>query len=109
MTRRDELINIIPDESIDLVKSVIDDVVFLERRLTELKGLPCIEVNPKNNITKIKSGLSEFSIQGLDAEEYPSVPTIEAKFKFKIEFFQKKDEINERKNRPFSGYSGGDR
>ena len=48
MTRRDELINIIPDESIDLVKSVIDDVVFLERRLTELKALPFIEVNPKN-------------------------------------------------------------
>ena len=48
MTRRDELIAIIPEESMELVKSVIDDVVFLEERLTELKVLPFIEVNPKN-------------------------------------------------------------
>ena len=48
MNRRNELIAIIPEESYDLVKSVIDDVVFLEERLTELKELPFIEVNPKN-------------------------------------------------------------
>ena len=48
MTRRDELMAIIPDESMELVNSVIDDVVFLEERLTELKKLPFIEVNPKN-------------------------------------------------------------
>ena len=48
MNRRDELIAIIPDESMELVTSVIDDVVFLENRLTELKKLPFIEVNPKN-------------------------------------------------------------
>ena len=48
MNRHDELINIIPDESLELVKSVVDDVIFLEERLTELKKLPFIEVNPKN-------------------------------------------------------------
>ena len=48
MSRREELVEIIPEESLDLVKSAIDDVVFLEERLTELKKLPFIEVNPKN-------------------------------------------------------------
>ena len=48
MNRRDELVAIIPEESLELVTSVIDDVVFLEERLTELKVLPFIEVNPKN-------------------------------------------------------------
>ena len=48
MNRRDELVAIIPEESLELVKSVVDDVVFLEERLTELKALPFIEVNPKN-------------------------------------------------------------
>ena len=48
MTRHDELINIIPEESLELVTSVIDDVIFLEERLDELKKLPFIEINPKN-------------------------------------------------------------
>jgi hypothetical protein len=48
MSRRNELVAIVPEESLDLVKSVIDDVIFLEERLTELKKLPFIEVNPKN-------------------------------------------------------------
>ena len=48
MNRRDELIKLVPEESLELVNSVIDDVVFLEDRLTELKKLPFIEVHPKN-------------------------------------------------------------
>ena len=44
----DELLAIIHEDSLELVKSVIEDVVFLEERLTELKKLPFIEVNPKN-------------------------------------------------------------
>lgn len=48
MNRRDELIALVPEESLELVKSVIDDVVFLEGRLDELKKLPFIEINPKN-------------------------------------------------------------
>ncbi len=48
MDRRSELVALIPEDSLELVSSVIDDVVFLEDRLTELKKLPFIEVNPKN-------------------------------------------------------------
>lgn len=48
MARRDELLNIVPDDSLELVSSVIDDIMFLEARLEELKKLPFIEVNPKN-------------------------------------------------------------
>lgn len=48
MSRRNELVAIVPEDSLELVKSVIDDVIFLEERLTELKKLPFIEVNPKN-------------------------------------------------------------
>lgn len=48
MNRREELLKIIPEDSIELVNSVLDDVVFLEDRLTELKKLPFIEVHPKN-------------------------------------------------------------
>lgn len=48
MSRREELVALIPEGSLELVNSVIDDAVFLEERLTELKKLPFIEVNPKN-------------------------------------------------------------
>ena len=48
MTRREELVALIPEDSLELVSSVIEDVVFLEDRLTELKKLPFIEVNSKN-------------------------------------------------------------
>ena len=48
MSRRDELVKIVPDESLELVSSVIDDILFLEARLVELKELPFIEINAKN-------------------------------------------------------------
>ena len=48
MNRRKELVELIPEDSLELVTSVIDDVIFLEERLTELKKLPFIEINPKN-------------------------------------------------------------
>jgi hypothetical protein len=48
MSRRDELVSIIPEDSLELVSSVIDDVVFLEERLTELKKLPFIQVHPQD-------------------------------------------------------------
>lgn len=50
MSRREELVKIIPDGSLELVGDVIDEVVFLEERLVELKKLPFIQVNPKNNM-----------------------------------------------------------
>lgn len=48
MNRREELVSLIPEDSLNLVISVVDDVIFLEKRLTELKQLPFIEVNAKN-------------------------------------------------------------
>jgi hypothetical protein len=48
MSRRDELVVIIPEDSMELVSSVIDDVVFLEDRLAELKKLPFIQVHPQD-------------------------------------------------------------
>ena len=48
MSRRDELVAIVPEDSLELVSSVIDDIVFLEERLTELKKLPFIQVHPQD-------------------------------------------------------------
>ena len=48
MDRREELIKIIPEDSLELVSSVIDDVVFLEGRLEELKKLPFIQVHSQD-------------------------------------------------------------
>lgn len=48
MSRKDELMNLIPKDSVPLVKDVIDRIVYLENKLTELEQLPFIEVNPKN-------------------------------------------------------------
>ena len=48
MTRREELVKIIPEDSLELVSSVIDDIIFLEVKLEELKKLPFIQVNPSN-------------------------------------------------------------
>ena len=50
MARREELVSIVPDESLDLVSKVIDDIVFLEAKLEELRKLPFIDVNPKNPV-----------------------------------------------------------
>ena len=50
MSRYDELMSIVPEDSVELVKSVVEDVVFLEERLEELKQLPFIEVNSKNPV-----------------------------------------------------------
>ena len=48
MNRRDELAAMIPDDSKGLVDDVLDQIVFLEGRLEELKALPFIQINPKN-------------------------------------------------------------
>lgn len=50
MSRREEILKIIPEDAKELVASVVDDVIFLEERLTELKKLPFIDVNPKNTM-----------------------------------------------------------
>lgn len=46
MDRLQELNNLIPEDSRELVKDVIEQIVFLEGKLTELKKLPFIQVHP---------------------------------------------------------------
>lgn len=51
MTRKDELMKVFKDldDVKEIITPMIDDVVFLEEKLTELRRLPFIRVNPKNN------------------------------------------------------------
>lgn len=51
MTRREELDEIfknVEENQRQLVSRLLDEVVFLEERMTELKKLPFVSVNPKN-------------------------------------------------------------
>lgn len=48
MSRRNELIELIPEDSKDLVSEVVDEIIFLEGKLNELKKLPFIQVDDKN-------------------------------------------------------------
>ena len=52
------------------------------RRLPD--GDVTISVNPSNYVTKIKSGSSEFNIQGIAPDEFPDAPILEEKFRFSI-------------------------
>ncbi len=65
--------------SIALESKMFGEII---RRLPD--GNLTISVNPSNNITKIQSGASEFNIQGLSANEYPSVPVLDEKFRFTL-------------------------
>lgn len=50
MTRKQELLKIFDqiDDAKGIIAPMIDDVVFLESQLDELRKLPFIRVNPKN-------------------------------------------------------------
>lgn len=49
MNRKEELIKCFTDaEALPIVTPLIDDVVFIESQLAELKKLPFIRVNPNN-------------------------------------------------------------
>lgn len=51
MARKEELLEIIcKNDSSNMIKAeqLIDEVVFIEERLVELKKLPFININPKN-------------------------------------------------------------
>ena len=48
MTRKDELTALVPEDSRELTADVIEEIVFLESKLKELKRLPFIKVNPQN-------------------------------------------------------------
>ena len=51
MTRKEELMKVFADmdDIKEIITPMIEDVVFLEEKLTELRRLPFIRVNPKNN------------------------------------------------------------
>lgn len=51
INRKDELLNLIPEDSKSLVVDIVDQIVFIESQLESLKKLPFIEVN-KNDPTK---------------------------------------------------------
>lgn len=46
MNRKDELLKIVGNET--LFSQLIDEIVFIENQLIELKKYPLINVNPKN-------------------------------------------------------------
>ena len=48
MSRREKLTELIGADSLDLLSDVVDEVMFLEDKLKELKVLPFINVNPQN-------------------------------------------------------------
>ena len=50
MSRRDELLKLVGDESLQLVSDVIEQILFLENKLTELKALPFIQVDKKDSM-----------------------------------------------------------
>ena len=54
MSRREELVKLVPDESLELVSDVLDEIIFLEDKLEELKKLPFIQVHPQD-VTKQRS------------------------------------------------------
>lgn len=65
--------------SVALASRMFGDII---RKLPD--GNISITVNEENSVTKIKGGISEFNIQGLIANEYPSPPVIEEMYSFKI-------------------------
>ena len=52
MSRKEELLSIldsVDEEQQTILKKLVDEIVFLEERMAELKELPFIRVHPKNN------------------------------------------------------------
>ena len=71
--------NVTESGTIALASKIFGDII---RKLPE--GDVSINVNEDNNVTKIKSGTSEFNIQGLSAGEYPAVPILDELFRFSL-------------------------
>ena len=46
MSRYDEILALVPEDSKELVNDVVDQIVFLEGKMEELKKLPFIQVHP---------------------------------------------------------------
>ena len=71
--------NVTEGGTIALASKMFGEIV---RRLPE--GDVTISVNPSNFVTKIKSGASEFNIQGVAPDEFPAAPILDEKFRFSL-------------------------
>lgn len=50
MSRKEDLLKLLPAESIVLTEEVVNKILFLEKKMDELKELPFIQVDKKNNM-----------------------------------------------------------
>ncbi len=50
MSRKEDLLELLPAETIVLTEEVVNKIIFLEKKMDELKELPFIQVDPKNNM-----------------------------------------------------------
>lgn len=48
MTRKENLIKALEGTDLVLIENVVDEVIFIEKQLKDLKKLPLIKVNPEN-------------------------------------------------------------
>ena len=48
MSRKDELLKYAGDELSDLITNLVDEMLFLEGKLSELKKYPFLQVHPKD-------------------------------------------------------------
>lgn len=72
-------LNVPEGGTIALASKMFGEII---RKMPE--GEISITVNEENNVTKIKSGISEFNIQGVLAGEFPEPPSLTEKFSFDI-------------------------
>ncbi len=49
MSRKDELLKYVGDDLNELVTNLVDEMLFLEGKLAELKQYPFLQVHPKDN------------------------------------------------------------
>mgnify|MGYP004489823659 FL=1 len=50
MSRKEDLLELLPAETIVLTEEVVNKILFLEKKMDELKELPFIQVDKKNNM-----------------------------------------------------------
>ena len=50
MSRKEDLLKLLPAETIVLTEEVVNKILFLEKKMDELKELPFIQVDQKNNM-----------------------------------------------------------
>lgn len=50
MSRKEDLLKLLPAETIVLTEEVANKILFLEKKMDELKELPFIQVDKKNNM-----------------------------------------------------------